>query len=134
MNSEPTVSVLCITYNQEEYLRDTLNGFINQKTKFSYEVIISDDCSTDKTKNIIMEYAKNYPNIIKQFFRKKNIGSMKNFIETYNKCKGKYIALCDGDDCWTSPEKLQKQVDFLENNQDFAMSSHAVKTIFLDWP
>ena len=131
MDSKPIVSILCLTYNQEEYIRDTLNGFINQKTDFDYEVIISDDCSTDKTKDIILEYEKKYPNIIKPFLREENIGAMKNFIETYKLCKARYVALCDGDDFWTDPKKLQIQVDFLENNQDFAMSSHAVKTMFL---
>lgn len=132
MNPEIIVSVLCICYNQEKYIRDALEGFVNQKTNFNYEVIISDDASADNTQNIIKEYQMNYPNIIKPIYRKENIGANSNFMDSYNKCKGKYVAICDGDDYWTDQKKLQKQIDFLEKNQDFAMSSHAVKTIYLD--
>jgi glycosyltransferase involved in cell wall biosynthesis len=126
------VSVLCITYNHEKFISKAIEGFVNQKLKFNYEVIIGDDCSTDNTSNIINKYFKQYPEIIKPILRKKNIGYMNNFVDIFSHCNGDYIALCEGDDYWIDEFKLQKQIDFLERNPDFSMCSHAVKTIFED--
>jgi glycosyltransferase involved in cell wall biosynthesis len=128
--TKPKVSVVSPTYNQEKYIRETLDGFINQKTDFNFEIIVADDCSTDDTPQIIEEYAKAYPGIVKPIIRKKNIGVAANFSGALKATRGKYIALCEGDDYWTDPEKLQLQVDFLDNNSDYALCFHPVKVIF----
>ena len=135
MNKEKLeVSILCSTYNHKNYIRQALDGFLMQKTKFGFEVLINDDGSNDDTVGIVNEYAKKYPNIIKPYFQKENLYSkgyrnmMMRFL--FPKAKGKYIALCEGDDYWTNPEKLQNQVDFLEKNKDYALCFHSVKVTF----
>lgn len=119
------VSIICHTYNQENYIKDTIDGFLMQKTNFLYEIIIHDDASTDCTKKIIESYVSKFPEKFvpvyqaeNQFSKKKDI--LANF--TYPKAKGKYIAVCEGDDYWTDEYKLQKQVDFLENNPDYVVT------------
>ncbi len=121
MTYDIKVSISCITYNHEPYIRDCLEGFVNQKTNFRFEVLIHDDASTDKTADIIREYAAKYPDIIKTIYQSENqyskgIGIFKTFI--YPRIQGKYIALCEGDDYWCDEYKLQKQVDFLESHSD----------------
>lgn len=116
------VSVYCLAYNHEPFIRDALEGFVNQKTNFKYEVIVHDDASTDGTANIIREYANRYPDIIKPIFQTENQHSKKvpimlRFIKPL--MRGKYVAACEGDDYWIDDEKLQKQVDFLENNREY---------------
>lgn len=113
------VSIICLAYNHERYIRQCLEGFIMQKTNFAYEIIIHDDASTDNTATIIKEYELKYPHIIKPIYQKENQYSKgvkigKTFL--YPKANGKYIAECEGDDYWIDPLKLQKQVDILENN------------------
>jgi len=125
--SNPTVSICCITYNQEKFLRKTLDSFIMQETDFSYEVLINDDKSTDNTPKIIKEYVKKYPDIIKPVFNKKNLGAVKNFFTNFERSTGKFVAICEGDDYWTDPKKLQKQVDFLKKNQKYSICFHSVK-------
>lgn len=120
----PLVSVICLAYNHEKYIRDALNGFVKQKTDFPFEVVIHDDASTDKTADIIREYEKRYPHIIKPILQHENQKSKGSGIVTrltYEKAQGKYIALCEGDDYWTDPLKLQMQVDFLEKNEAFGL-------------
>lgn len=117
---KPLVSVCMITYNHEQYIKQAIEGVLIQKSNFNYELIIGEDRSTDNTRNLIQEYKKDYPAIIKPILRKKNIGMIANLIDTINNCKGKYIATCEGDDYWTDPFKLQKQVDFLEANEYFS--------------
>lgn len=124
------VSVACISYNQEDYIAEALEGFVSQKTDFLYEVIIADDKSTDKTPRIIKEYAEKYPEIIKPIFRTKNVGPQKNFIGALKKAEGQYIALCEGDDFWTDPLKLQKQADYLDLHKDFNLVFHPVRVFF----
>lgn len=118
-NENIMVSILCTAYNHEKYIRQCLDGFVMQKTNFKFEVIIHDDASTDNTANIIREYEEKYPEIIKPIYQKENqyskkAGITKNF--TLPKARGKYIAICEGDDFWTDKYKLQKQVYTLENN------------------
>lgn len=120
----PLVSIHCITYNHEKYIRDALEGFVMQKTNFKFEAIVHDDASTDNTAAIIQEYAEKYPEIIKPIFETENQyskhdGSLTRIMNAA--CKGKYIALCEGDDYWIDPYKLQKQVDFLESHPDYSM-------------
>ena len=110
------VSVCMITYNHEKFIAQAIEGVLMQKTSFPIELIISDDCSPDNTKAIIERYAKENPSIIKPIYRNPNIGVMPNFIDSLKRCSGKYIAYCDGDDYWTDPLKLQKQVECLEND------------------
>ncbi len=128
--SNPKVSVVCVTYNQEQYIRQTLDGFVMQKTDFAFEVIIADDCSSDNTPAIIEEYSQKYPDIFKPILRRKNVGVLQNFLGALRASKGDYIALCEGDDYWTDPEKLQKQADFLDNNKTYALCFHPVKVVF----
>ncbi|HEY4963522.1 MAG TPA: glycosyltransferase [Candidatus Saccharimonadales bacterium] len=127
MAKHPLVSVCCITYNQEKFVKYALDGFVMQKTNFPFEVIISDDRSTDDTRTIITEYAQKYPDIIKPIFHNKNLGSLNNYLDNFKRATGKYVAMCEGDDYWTDPEKLQKQVDFLETNPDYSISFHPVE-------
>jgi glycosyltransferase involved in cell wall biosynthesis len=128
------VSILCITYNQEKFIGQALDSFLMQKTDFGFEVLINDDASTDGTVEIIKEYQRKYPDIIKPNFQKENQyskGNMGLFVEfLFPKVTGKYIALCEGDDYWIDDNKLQSQVDFLENNPDYAMCFNRSRVIF----
>jgi glycosyltransferase involved in cell wall biosynthesis len=124
MIDTPLVSIGCITYNHQDYIRSAIEGFLMQKTNFEFEIIIHDDASTDNTTLIIKEYALKYPKIVFPIFQKENQyskGINPAFEYVIPKCKGKYIAACEGDDYWTDPYKLQKQVDFLEANPEFGM-------------
>lgn len=122
MSDCPLVSIQCLVYNHEPYLRQCLDGFVMQKTDFPFEAIVHDDCSTDGSASIIKEYADKYPTIIKPIFEKENQYSKIGFSGInnimLNQSKGMYIASCEGDDYWTDPYKLQKQVNCLENNPD----------------
>lgn len=120
----PTISTCLIVYNQADYVRDCIDGALMQKTDYAYEIVIGDDCSTDRTSEICKKYAEEYPNLIRYFRREKNLGMIGNWAETIKNCNGKYIALCEGDDYWTDPFKLQKQVDFLEENEEYAAIFH----------
>ena len=113
-------SVLIISYNQEKYIDKTLSSVLSQKTSFDYEVVISDDASPDKTQEIIKSYVEKYPDKIKVNFNPYNLGFKKNFMLAYSLCDGEYIAFCEGDDFWLDENKLQIQVDFLENNKEFS--------------
>jgi glycosyltransferase involved in cell wall biosynthesis len=132
MKSEycPMVSVQCLAYNHEKYIRECLEGLVNQKTDFKYEVIVHDDASTDNTVSIIKEYAEKYSEIIKPIFEKENLykrdqARMRQIIT--EKLTGKYIAFCECDDYWIACDKLQKQVDFLETHPDYSMCFHSAK-------
>lgn len=131
--SKIKLSILCITYNHEKFIRDTLEGFITQKTNFLFEVLIHDDASTDNTVNIIREYEKQYPDIIKPIYQKENQYSKGVSIsKTFNfpRVKGEYVAMCEGDDYWIDHCKLQKQVDFLDKNLDYNICFHPVREIY----
>lgn len=125
--NEIVVSVSCLTYNHEKYLKQALDSILMQKTNFKYEIIVHDDVSSDGTVSIIEEYARKYPSIIKPIIQSENqyskgISITHKFILPM--AKGKYIAYCEGDDYWTDPYKLQKQVDFLENNKEYIATTH----------
>ena len=130
VESAPIVSICCLTYNHESFIHEAVNGFLMQKTNFPFDIIIHDDASTDRTAEIIREYEANYPTIIKGIYQKENQyskGARGMFVRyVFPHAKGKYIALCEGDDYWTDPFKLQKQVDFLEANEDYAICFHNV--------
>lgn len=125
MEKYPTmVSICCLAYNQENYITQCLEGIVHQKTTFPFELLIHDDASQDKTKNIIESYRLEYPDIVKPILQKDNKFSKNEKITViyiYPRARGKYIAFCEGDDYWTDPDKLQKQVDFLENNPEYGM-------------
>lgn len=125
-----TVSICTVTFNHENLIAQAIESFLSQKTKFDFEIIIGDDYSTDQTHEIVKRYVDQYPDRIKLFRHDRNIGMMRNFEFIYFQCKGKYIAMCDGDDYWTDEFKLQKQVDFLEANPDFSISYHRVVELF----
>lgn len=118
------LSVCMITYNHESHIREALDGVVMQKTTFKVELIIGEDCSTDNTRKICEEYAEEYPELIRLLPSVSNLGMQKNGIRTLQACTGKYVALLDGDDYWTDPLKLQKQVDFLENNKAYGICAH----------
>src|SRR5699024_9032968 len=131
----PAVSVLVMTYNQVDYIKDCLRGILMQRTGFAFEILLGDDDSTDGTREICITYANRYPDKIRLFLhhRANNIHAYgqptAKFNALYNffEAKGKYIALCEGDDCWIDPLKLQKQVDFLEENEDCSLCYHSSK-------
>ncbi len=123
------LSVCMITYNHEKYIAQAIEGVLMQKTKFAFELIIGEDNSTDKTREICINFRNNNSDKINLTLNDSNLGMICNFIETYKKCKGKYIAFCEGDDYWTDLFKLQKQVDFLEANPEFTLSFHSVSCI-----
>lgn len=124
---ELMVSIRCLVYNHEPYLRQCLDGFVMQQTNFRFEAIVHDDASTDGSAAIIREYAAKYPDIIKPIYETENLyskrdGSLRRIINAHT--RGKYVASCEGDDYWTDPLKLQKQVDFLDANPGFSMCTH----------
>lgn len=129
--SDILVSINCITYNHQDYIRDAIEGFLMQKTNFKFEVLIHDDASTDNTAKIIKEYQLKYPEIIKPIYQLENQYSKgrKPSLINLERATGKYIAYCEGDDYWTDPYKLQKQVDFMEVNPEYSMCGHTVKVI-----
>lgn len=126
---ELMVTIRCLVYNHEPYLRQCLDGFVMQQTNFRFEAIVHDDASTDDSAAIIREYAEKYPDIIKPIYQTENQyskrnGSIRRIMNEHT--HGKYVAMCEGDDYWTDPLKLQKQVDFLESHPDFSMCSHRI--------
>lgn len=123
------LSVCMITYNHEKYIAQAIEGCLMQKTDFPVEIVIGEDCSTDKTRSICLEYKNKYPDKIKLLLPEKNLGMMGNLVETLNACDGEFVAWCEGDDYWTDPKKLQKQVDFLDANKEYAICSHGVQIV-----
>ena len=125
MIEKPLASIIVLAYNQEKYIVQTLEGLLMQRTSFPFEIIVHDDASTDETSNIIRRYASDFPGIIKPIYQQQNKYSLYGinfqFEYVFSKATGKYVAVCGGDDYWIDPLKLQKQVDFLENNPDFGL-------------
>lgn len=131
-NNKLLVSICCLTYNHELFIRQCIEGFMIQKTNFKFEVLIHDDASLDNTANIIKEYEHKYPDIIKPIYQTENQYSKGVSLSSrynWSRSKGKYIAMCEGDDYWIDPLKLQKQVDFLEKNKDYALVHTNFRTI-----
>lgn len=122
------VSVCMITYNHEKYIKQAIENILCQKTNFDFELIITNDCSTDTTDAIINDIIKSNPNgyKIKYYNQKSNLGMMRNFQFALDQSSSKYIALCEGDDYWIDSDKLQNQVDFLNSNSDYAICFHQV--------
>lgn len=134
-NGDIAVTVHCIVYNHEKYLRDALDGFIMQKTNFKFEVLVHDDASTDSSPDIIREYELKYPDIIKPIYQKENLYS-RGISRTYKymvpNTRGKYVAFCEGDDYWTDPYKLQKQYDYMEQHPECSLVAHDAMVLNCD--
>lgn len=128
----PVVSICTVTYNAEPFIRDAIESVLKQKVDFEMEFVISDDASTDGTAAVIREYAEKYPNLIRAFVNPKNLGMNPNFKQAFSACRGKYLAMLDGDDYWTDPDKLQKQVDFLESHPECSFCGTATKIYYQD--
>lgn len=131
-SSDIMVSIVCDTYNHEKYIADALEGFLMQKTNFAFEILVHDDASTDRTAEIIRDYEKRYPDLIKPIYETENQYSKQDdsLARIQNgRVKGKYTALCEGDDYWTDPLKLQKQFDAMERNPQVDMCAHKAKLI-----
>ncbi|MDH7480533.1 MAG: glycosyltransferase [Armatimonadota bacterium] len=126
------LSVLMITYNHAKYIRKAIDSVLSQETNFDFEIVVGDDCSTDGTREIINEYIQRYPNKMVAPCAERNIGANRNFTRSLVICRGQYIALLDGDDYWTSPRKLQTQVDYLDSHPEYIMCFHDVENIFED--
>ncbi|MBQ3559423.1 MAG: glycosyltransferase [Agathobacter sp.] len=121
------VSIICCTYNHEKYIEEAIKSFLMQKTNFKFEVLIHDDASTDKTAEIVRKYEKDYPDIIKPIYQTENQYSKGKIIVSeflIPRAEGKYVALCEGDDYWNHPDKLQKQYDALEAHSEIDMCAH----------
>lgn len=130
-SERPVVSICCITYNHEPYIEDALEGFLIQETEFPFEIIVHDDASTDNTSDILRDYQKRYPRIIKCILQKENKYSkgIKPSMIVFPLCKGEFIAICEGDDYWTDPNKLAVQEKYLKANPDVVITSHDAKVI-----
>lgn len=129
---EPLVSVLVATYNHEEYIARAIEGILEQKTDFPFEVIIGEDCSKDRTREIVFRYQKQHPELIQVITSDQNVGMVENDKRIEKKARGKYLAFCEGDDYWCDPLKLQKQVEILESDPTISMCFHAVKFEFIN--
>ena len=140
MNSEPLVSICCLTYNHAPFIKECLDGFLRQKTDFPIEILIHDDASTDGTDGIIRDYTERYPELFFPIYEVENqyskgfslAPSVMDITHNYSRARGKYIAYCEGDDYWTDPYKLQKQVDFLETHQNYSVCWHRCKRFLCD--
>jgi glycosyltransferase involved in cell wall biosynthesis len=133
-NTKPLVAVWMVTYNHESYIAQAIESILLQKTNYDFKIYIGEDCSNDTTSKICQEYKKKHPDKIELILHEKNIGANANGIFMYEHCfksGAKYIALCEGDDYWTDPLKLQKQVDFLSANLDFGICFHKTEEINL---
>ena len=117
----PLVSVVMITYNHAPFIARAIEGVLQQNTNFPFELVIGEDCSADGTRDIVLRYQQQYPDIIRVIALDQNIGLVKNMCQTENACRGKYVAYCEGDDYWHHDQKLQQQVDFLERHDEYAM-------------
>jgi glycosyltransferase involved in cell wall biosynthesis len=141
---QPLVSVVLITYNHERYIAHAIESVLAQQTHFPYEILISEDCSTDSTRDVVRIYEQRYPQKIRLFFSQRNQCGNQVVSRALVEAKGKYVAYLDGDDYWTSTKKLQRQVDFLDRHPEHAICFHDVRTIYepgtheaqeaQDWP
>ncbi len=123
------LSIIMLTYNHEKFIAEAIEGVLMQETNFDFELLVANDHSTDRTEDVVAEYRERHPGIIKGFNNKKNLGPRFNFIKAYETTNGDYIAMCEGDDFWTDPAKLQKQVDFLEAHEDYVLCFHDIDLV-----
>lgn len=130
MALKPVVSVQMVTYNHKSYLAEAIESVIAQKTNFPIELVIGEDCSIDSTREIALNYQRRYPHLIRVIYSDSNVGAGVNVQRTRMACRGELIALCEGDDYWTSPYKLQKQVDYLDSNPGCSACFHNVNVVY----
>ena len=127
---KPLVSIVMIAYNVEKFISAAIESVLAQKVNFTYELVIGEDCSTDRTRQIALNFQREHPDKIKVLYHKKNLGLTPNCVATHNACTGKYIALLDADDFWTNTRKLQIQIDFLESHPNYAGCAHQCLKIY----
>lgn len=127
--SAPVVSVMMKTFNHERFLSQSLDSVLAQQTDFPFDIVLGEDCSTDRTRALAQEYAARFPEKIRLVLPEKNIGRLPMIAATFRLCTGKYVAILEGDDFWTDPRKLQKQVDILERHKDCAICFHKVAEV-----
>lgn len=134
MTTEPMVSIVCTSYNHGDYLAEAIESFLMQKTDFDVEILIYDDASTDHSPRVIKQYENQFPSLIKPIYQTENQYSKGVRVELFNhnRAAGKYIAVCEGDDYWTDPYKLQKQVDYMEAHPACSMTVHAADRVLSD--
>lgn len=120
----PTVSIHCITFNHGAYIGRALDSFLEQRTSFPIEIVVGEDHSTDDTRLIVESYVTRYPDRIRLIISDSNVGAIANYERTLKACRGKYIAICEGDDYWCDPYKLELQVQFLEKHDDYVLCFH----------
>src|SRR5262245_56053444 len=123
------VSVFLATYNHERFIEQAIRSVLMQRVNFDYEILVREDASTDGTARIVEQLQAEHPDRVRALLRTKNIGMHRNFIEVYHACTGEYIAYLDGDDYWTSADKLQKQVDYLEEHRDCSICFHNARIL-----
>src|SRR6266478_192430 len=123
------VSVMMITYNHQRFIAQALESILAQAVNFDYEIVVGEDCSTDETRNVLMDFYRRYPDRIVPLLRNPNLGVMGNLEATLRECRGQYLALLEGDDYWTSGDKLQRQADFLDSHPDYAVCCHRAQIV-----
>jgi glycosyltransferase involved in cell wall biosynthesis len=121
------LSVVVVTYNHERFIAQALDSILAQRVNFNYEIVVAEDCSTDSTRDILMDFHRRYPGRIVPLLRQRNLGVMHNFEEALHACRGQYLAFLEGDDYWICEDKLQRQVDFLDTHPGFAICCHPVR-------
>lgn len=132
MIKEPLVSVIVLSYKHVKYIRQCLDSIMEQETDFDFEVIVGDDASNDGTKEILLEYQKKYPEIIRLFIKEKNAGAARNAYDIRKECRGKYVANMESDDYWCDKKKLQKQVDYLEAHPECSAAGSNYYAVYED--
>lgn len=132
MNSTVDISIIVMAYFHEQYIKRAIDSILSQNIDANYEIIVADDCSKDKTIEIVNEFCHRYPNIIKIYSNEENLGICRNLYQTFLKCAGKYIVITDGDDYWVDDEKLSKEFMFLEKNRDFFAVSTSIEGYYTD--
>lgn len=128
MENMPKVTVCVVTYNQEKYIAECLQSLVDQETDFKFEIVVSDDCSTDNTRKIVSDFYERYPGLFRVFLHEENMGALKNFKFVHGQAAGKYVAHMDGDD-YALPGKLQAQADFLDEYPECNMVFHRMNFI-----
>lgn len=128
----PTLSVLMLTYNHERYIRQAVESVLSQETSFPIELVVGEDCSTDSTRSILLDFQRSHPDRIRLLLHENNIGAPENHAETFDACRGEFVAFLDGDDYWTDSTKLQRQVDALVANPHWSMCFHVVRRVHQD--
>lgn len=126
----PMVSVVMVAYNAERVLDEAIRGVVRQRARFGFELIVADDASTDDTYSIAMRWAKEFPDIVRVVRHPENIGMQRNYVEALKLCRGKYIAMCDGDDYWICRSKLRRQVEYMESHPECSVCFHRVLNFY----